>query len=378
LQLGGVEWRGVAVNIVLAFFYGLACVPLALLSGGLYLLLRRFDGVTLGPLGHWEWWFLAALVFWVALAAWLTYASGRLSLATALSAERERISPFVGWPLTEGFGRTIVTTFVLVHIPAFAVWLALLVFGWVEPSDVPLGLHGPWPMAESIGAGVLTGAVLCVLQAPLSVGLLTFFYDMLAPLKEEAVAVGSTVSDETPVDTEAADDGVADGPEPEPEPEPEPDPPFSIVEFFPHIGRFSRISAPWLADEPVPEPYRYLAGLDAPAAADEEPEAAPPEPETYPYSVVEYSPHSGRFSRLFAPWLAHEEDGDGGGDVATKEMETETVSAPQPHILEPLEVAEPHAAAAEFEPTAAESEPVAPEPEPTALDGVGEAEHAKP
>jgi hypothetical protein len=423
LQLGGAEWRLLTVNLVLAFFALLACVPGALASAGLYAALRRFDGVTLGPLGHWEWWFLAAAVVWVLVFAWLIYASGRLSLATPLSVDRRRIVPWESWDLTPGRGRTIALAFILAHTPALVVWLGLQMFGWLEPVETPLGLHGPWPLPEAIGAGVVAGLTLSVVQAPLSVGLLTFFYDMLAPIPEEAIPEDAPAEDHAPAAAEEDDAAAAAAAaaepepepelEPEPEPEPEPDPPFSTVQYFENTGRYSKIAAPWLADEPVPEPYARLPWIHREAAEDaESPEAEPPEaespeaetpeaesseaelagaepsePEAYPHSVVEYSPHSGRFSRVFAPWLAEDPSPDETVEAHSEETDQAEAEvapfplAPQAHeaVFEPEAEPAPPIAAEVAADDAADDGAHEPFPDAAAatLDADGEPEHAK-
>lgn len=311
MQFGGAEWRILAVNAILGFFFLLACVPMAVISAGLYATLRRLGGVTLGPLGHWSLWFLIAAALCIAWLAWLAYAAGRLSLATPLSVERRRVSPWIGWPLTEGLGRTIAAAFILAHIPSLIVWLGLQAFGWIEPGDTPVGLHGAWPLPETIGAGVVAGLALSAVQAPLSVGLLIFFYDVLAPVEEDARSSGAlqTATSDPPLEAESEQEV------PSADLEPEPEPPFSTVEFSTHTGRFSRLSAPWLAGEATPDVYRSLKAQDEP-----EPPTGADEPEdAYPHSIVEYSPHSGRFSRLFAPWLASESQSASPSETASVE-----------------------------------------------------------
>jgi hypothetical protein len=338
LQLGGVEWRVLVVNAVLGVFCLFACLPLLFLSGLFFFLLHRLGGITLGPIGHWSWWFLLSSLFWVALIGWLIYMCARLGLATAQSVEHRRILPITGWPSTEGQGRVIAASFILTKAPAAIVILALWAFGWIEPSEAPIGLHGPWPLPEAIGAGAVAGLILSVVEAPLSVGLLIFFYDVLAPLDADRVSdvgpgLDNVSSAETPVPEEPL---IA----------PElPDPPFSTVEYFPHTGRFSRIAAPWLAHEPVPEPYGHLVEADSDPVADGAPEADAQE--DYPRSIVEYSPHTGRFSRLFAPWLA--DDHPSHENAQAFAADTEAGRTPEPDS-----------------------------PRPLALDAAEEAEHAKP
>ncbi len=364
LQLGGVEWRILAVNAVLGFAVLLIMIPLALLAGLFYVGLRRFGSVNLGPAGPWAWWFLVAVVFATALFAAVAYAGARLSLATALSVERRRTLPFSSWPLTERQGRRIVAAVLLAHLPVIAIGLALQAFGWIEPGDVPVGLHGSWPLPQAAGAGLIVGAMLSVVQAPISIGLLTTLYDMLAPVESGVLAPPRTIIEAAQPEAAAEAEPEADAepkPEPEPElpaPEPDPDPPFSVVEFFSHTGRFSRVFAPWLSHEPTPDPYAAYLGAPQPGPgvedADEHeapaPEPTPAEPHAYPHSVVGYSPETGRFSRLFAPWLSDSEH----------PPELEPPTEPTVETSAHTEAPESHA------------------PEPLALDGADEAEHAEP
>jgi len=189
LQLGGVEGRLVAVNAVLVFFALLACTPMILVSGILYMILRRFDGVTLGPLGHWEWWFLVAALAWTAFLAGLGWLAGRLALATPLSLERGRLLPLDSWLLTPGEGGAIARAFITAHLPTVFVLLALTVFGWIAGDGAPTGLHGGWPLPEALIAGLMAGLALSALQAPLAVGVIALFYDELAPLAHEDDAI---------------------------------------------------------------------------------------------------------------------------------------------------------------------------------------------
>ena len=204
LQLGGVEGRLVAVNAVLVFFALLACTPMILVSGILYMILRRFDGVTLGPLGHWEWWFLVAALAWTAFLAGLGWLAGRLALATPLSLERGRLLPLDSWLLTPGEGGAIARAFITAHLPTVFVVLALTVFGWIAGDGAPTGLHGDWPLREAMIAGLMAGVALSVLQAPLAVGVIALFYDELAPPAHEDDAIAPP-----PASVEAS-------PEPEP------------------------------------------------------------------------------------------------------------------------------------------------------------------
>ena len=106
-----------------------------------------------------------------------------------------------------GVRRVIATAFTLAQAPTLIVMLALAAFGWIEPADVPVGLHGPWPLAEAIGAGAVVGMVLSGLQAPLSVGLLTFFYDVLAPAEDDRVPAAPI--EEAPPAPPVAEGGAA-------------------------------------------------------------------------------------------------------------------------------------------------------------------------
>jgi hypothetical protein len=352
LQLGGVEWRVLAVNAVILFFFVLACAPLLLASGVLYMLLRRFDGLNLGPLGHLEWWFLVATPLWIGLFIWLIYSSGRLSMATPISIERKQVTPWQSWELTPGYGRVIAAAFLLAHIPTLLVWLALQAFGWIEPDASPIGLHGAWPLPEAVGAGLLAGVALSVVQAPISVGLLICFYDLLAPFDEATQAAAPARVEADGAVTAVEEDASAAPMEADsvkPEPEPEPDPPFSTVELSADTGRYTRIAAPWLSEETMPAIYRSLApapehdpdpavelepglesqqehhldaehppeleeAVEVERRPDDEPaEQTPPgdagavvEEEHYPHSAVEYSAQTGRFSHLPEPELVHE------------------------------------------------------------------------
>ena len=372
LQVGGVEGRFLVVNVVLLFFALLACTPMILLSGILYMILRRFDGVTLGPLGHWEWWFLVAGLFWVAFLVFLTWLAGRLAMATPLSIERRRILPWDSWDLTPGEGGAIARAFIAAHLPTAFVLLALTVFGWMQTGGAPTGLHGGWPLPETIVVGAMAGAALSVLQAPLSVGVIMLFYDELAPLDavetpveppapEQVLPILAELEPEPEPEHEPELEPELDhGPEPEadhehpsearvePEAEPfhpEPEAPFSTVEYVPDGHRFAQISAPWLAHEPVPEAYASaFTGAPVEAEIPHEPESAG--------AVDEAEPHHDE-----APVVAEAD---------------ELHSAEEPHHEEPAPEFLKHAEEPPAESPHDEASP------PHALDGAGEPEHPRP
>ncbi len=346
MQIGGVEGRILGVNGVLFGIFLIACAPVVAASAVVYMILRRFNGVTLGPLGHWAWWFLFAAILWIAALAGLIYLGGRLVLATPQTVERRRLSPWDGWDLTQAQGWTIAAVLAAAHTPMLLVFVGLKAFGWIEPGEPPVGLHGAWPVWDSIGAGVVAGAALAVVQAPLSIGVITVIYDMLAPWPEAADApVAPLVEDAHEPEVEWEDDVAAAIPEPEPvapdlaeadpvEAEEVPPTPVDDVQDEPVPAEQAHL-------EPEPTPPVEPVVVEAVAGAGEE---QAPGDQTYPHSLVEFSPEHGRFTRLFSPWLAEEHP-----------------SEPEPEAeLEP--------------PPPVETPPL----RPPALDGADEAEHAEP
>ena len=404
LQIGGAESRLLVVNALIGFFAVLACAPMVLLSGLFYMVLRRFDGVTLGPLGHWEWWFLSAGVFWLTLAAVLLYLAGRLSLATPLSIENRRIMPLDSWILTPGHGLAIAVAFIFGHLPTLLVLIALMAFGWVEGGVIPMGMHGPWPLPEALGAGVLAGLLLAGLQAPLSVGLITIFYDVLAPVAEAEPADAVFVPVEPPREETAEhvvspEENVPEHPaeldhpsEGEPAAEHEPQVEAEAEQEAPEREADAEAShepEPEAASEPEPEVENETHGSASETVSHVEPES---ESEAFPHSVVEFSPHSGRFTRLFSPWLSHEHppgEAVEGHEEPVNEVEAHFEPVLDPHAEAAVETpvsdhVEPegaHPPAAEVEDHVHEVEafahPLAPSGE-VALDGANEPEHAEP
>jgi hypothetical protein len=183
LQLGLVEARILGLNAAFAAGLGVTCAPTILVAAVVFLLLHGLGGVTLGPLGHWAWWFVVVAVMVCALAAGLAYLCGRLSLSTPLSLKTRRVTPWAGWDLTDRQAWPIAAAFIAAHAPTALVLLGLMSLSWIEPTAAPPGLHGAWPVLDAVAAGLVVGTVLAAVQAPLSIGVIGFAYDMLTPME---------------------------------------------------------------------------------------------------------------------------------------------------------------------------------------------------
>jgi outer membrane biosynthesis protein TonB len=283
LRLGAVEGRLLALIGVVGVGLGAACALPMLVSAVLFVLLHRLGGVTLGPLGHWAWWFLAAAMIWCAFLAGLLYLCGRLSLSVPLSLNARRVRPWAGWYLTQGQAWPIAAAVAAAHAPMLLVWLGLLAVGWIEPPAAPAGMHGAWPVLDAVAAGLVAGTALAAVQAPLTIGVDGFALDMLTPIPgENPVAAADPVSgaedaSEGQPDTQAEDLAIPPHPaEPQDEPEAAVAPPKAAAE--PDFESEAEAGPePDTEPEPEPEPEekRPTTPTTAPESTPERSVAAP-------------------------------------------------------------------------------------------------------
>jgi len=97
LQWNGVEWRLIAVGVVVAFLIGLSLVPFLALMGVLALVFRSHPVVSLGPLGDFSYAAVATLPVWLLFIWLMAPRIARLMMGGVYSTAREKTEPFGGW-----------------------------------------------------------------------------------------------------------------------------------------------------------------------------------------------------------------------------------------------------------------------------------------
>ena len=278
-----VEWRLLGVWVVLGFALSICATPLAIVSFPLLYLFQHHAAVSLGPLGGWSFASILLAPFWLGFAAFVLFMWGRLGLAAAITTVRGRISPFASWSMTRGLGWTIGGAWLVTQLPMVLGWVGLWAMGLAEAGDASAGPAEIWPLTDAAIAGVVVSILATMIQAPLSVGLLSGLYRWLAQDAGEAVPAMAEENTAAPEEPAA----------PEPEVEPEPEGPPKALSLWPHtvLPRRARaapesLNEPTgadLVDEPViPHPSEGVPEAEPPhapeTAIDADP-VVPPEPE---------------------------------------------------------------------------------------------------
>jgi hypothetical protein len=175
LQWSAVEWRLIAVGVVIAFLTGLAMTPFSAITGIAALLLH--NGVfSAGPFGQWARWTPFAILIWAVFFWLFAPRIARLMLGWPFSIARERTQPFAGFIPSRGSGWAIAFALALCFVPLLLGWLAFYAIGLIE-ADVISGVY--WPLPEAVGVGLLLGSLKAGVVAPLIVGVLSGGYWLL-------------------------------------------------------------------------------------------------------------------------------------------------------------------------------------------------------
>ena len=175
VQFGAVEIRIVLITILLALVLFIAAIPVAMVGGVLYLV-----GGGLGLLAGFKPWAIGTVVFGVFCTGVLVYVLGRLSLVYAATTAERRVVTLDAWPMTAGHVTVILLTLLLVQAPTALGWLAMQCMAWFNSDEITIGLNALWPAPQAIAAGVGLGLLGAVIQAPLTVGVLSVFFDVLS------------------------------------------------------------------------------------------------------------------------------------------------------------------------------------------------------
>jgi hypothetical protein len=175
LQWSAVEWRLIAVGLVLAFIAGLSMTPFLAATAVAALILH--NGVfSVGPFGQWARWAPVAVVIWAGFLWLMGPRIARLALGWPFSVARERTEPFAGFPLSKGSGWAILVALAAGAVPLVLGWAAFYAIGLIE-VDAISGVY--WPLPEATGIGILLGALKAMVVAPMIVGVLSAAYWLL-------------------------------------------------------------------------------------------------------------------------------------------------------------------------------------------------------
>jgi hypothetical protein len=185
LQWGGVEWRLIAVGVVVAFLIGLSVMPFLAVMGILVLVLGAHRVVSVGPLGSFSYVGLASIPVWLLFFCLMAPRIGRLMLGWAYSTARAKTEPFGGWEPARRSGWPIAWALALAWIPLLLGYLTIYALTLIEGDALT---PNAWPLPEALGAGVLLGAMRAAMVAPLMVGVVTGAYWLLTERDLEAHA----------------------------------------------------------------------------------------------------------------------------------------------------------------------------------------------
>ena len=176
LQWGGVEWRLIAVGIVIAFLTGLALSPFLAVTGVLALVFGSHHLVSLGSLGSLTYWAVAAVPVWLVFVLIMAPRVARLTLGWAYSTAFGKTEPFAGWTPAKRSGWTIAIALALAWAPLLVGYLIAMALTMIESDTIT---PDAWPLPEAIGAGLLLGLLSAAVTAPLSVGVVCGAYWLL-------------------------------------------------------------------------------------------------------------------------------------------------------------------------------------------------------
>lgn len=187
LQWTGLEWRLIAVGVVIAFLIGLATMPFFAITGVLALIFHRSPLVSLGPFGSLTTWALASIPVWLVFFVVMAPRIARLMLGWPYSVAREKIEPFAGWGPGKASGWPLAFAIVAAFMPLVLGWLAIYALTLVEPDALT---EQGWPLPEAIGVGLLLGLLKAAIVAPMGAGVLACAYWLLegGEMSEEAPA----------------------------------------------------------------------------------------------------------------------------------------------------------------------------------------------
>jgi len=185
LQWNGVEWRLVAVGVVVAFLVGLSLVPFLAAMGVLALVFGSHKVVSLGLLGNLSYVAIASIPVWLLFFWLMAPRIARLMLGWAYSTAREKTEPFAGWEPAKRSGWPIAWVLALAWLPLLLGYLTVYALTLIEGDAL---LPNAWPLPEALGAGILLGALRAAVVAPLLVGAITGAFWLLEEHDQAAAA----------------------------------------------------------------------------------------------------------------------------------------------------------------------------------------------
>ena len=169
LQWSGVEWRLIAVGVVIVFLIGLAATPFLAATGIAALIPASHAPVSIGALGTWSRWAFVVTPIWLVFFWLMAPRLARLMLGWPFSIARGKTEPFAGLGPSSHSGWALAIALSVALLPILVG--QLLVYALTLISEDPV-MGGSWPLPQAIGAGVLVGVLTAAVQAPLSVGVL--------------------------------------------------------------------------------------------------------------------------------------------------------------------------------------------------------------
>ena len=179
LQWGGIEWRLLGAGVLLTLFLAIiAVLGMVLVSAVALGIIMNHGGATppttpqavlaaLGPNGQ----TVVSVIFFLVLLA-LLYCYVRLSLALAATVDTGKVSVLASWSLTKAQGWRILGALILVQLPLMLIesLIAAASDGAGPGTGAPMSAEAA--MLSALAIGAIFGCVI----APLSAGVLAYYY----------------------------------------------------------------------------------------------------------------------------------------------------------------------------------------------------------
>ena len=204
LQWSGVEWRLIAVGVVIVFLIALAASPFFAATGLAALFPASHAPVSLGLLGTWSRWAFIVTPIWLIFLWLMAPRLARLMLGWPFSIARGTTEPFAGVGPARHSGWPLLIALLIAQLPLLVAQLLVYALTLIL-GDAVMG--GAWPMPQAIGAGVVVGLLNVAVQAPLSAGVLAGAWWLLegdAELADHAPLPVPSAHTEAPLDEASA------------------------------------------------------------------------------------------------------------------------------------------------------------------------------
>jgi hypothetical protein len=176
LQFGLAEARFIVLGA--AFLAGAALVwlPVVAVSALVFVLFRFAGAVSLPHVGDIQVSFLIVAALWLGVLGGFAWACARFAFAPAATVGKRRLVLREAWKLGRGRALTVLSGWCLAQAPALLALAVIALLDQLQTQAAPWGTGGRWPLVDASVAGLVLGGVVAFVQAPLTVGVLSYLY----------------------------------------------------------------------------------------------------------------------------------------------------------------------------------------------------------